>query len=92
MPNYRFAFIKKGEKTPVKTVTWHSDYVESYPGTHFEDTVLIKLDAGAYTVKIYPVSFFGKVGKPISVKFKMGEAIPVPYNSVYQGWDAYPII
>ncbi len=92
VPNYRFEFIKKGEKTPAKTVVWHSDYVESYPGTHFEDTVLVELDAGAYTVKISPVSFFGKVGKSISVKLKMGEAIPVPYNPVYQGWEAYPII
>ena len=78
VPNYRFDFYKKGEKTPVASRTWHCDYVESYPGTHFEDTVLVELDAGAYTVKISPVSFFGKVGKPISVKLKMGEAIPVP--------------
>ena len=52
----------------------------------------LPLEPGVYTVKISPVSFFGKVGKPISVKLKMGDAIPVPYNPVYQGWEAYPII
>ena len=92
VPNYRFAFIKKGEKTPAKTVTWHSDYVESHPGTHFEDTVTVSLDPGAYTVVITPISFFGKEGRPIRTKLKMGDAIPVPYNPVYQGWDAYPFI
>ncbi|MBE6655622.1 MAG: hypothetical protein E7609_01970 [Ruminococcaceae bacterium] len=92
VPNYRFAFFKKGEKTPVKTVTWHSDYVESYPGTHFEDTVIVTLTPGAYSVTITPISFFGKEGRPIRVKLKMGEAIPVPHNPVYQGWEAYPFI
>lgn len=92
VPNYRFEFVKKGEKTACKTITWRCDYVESYPGTHFEDTVLVTLEPGYYTVKISPVSFFDKVGKPIIVKFKMGEAIPVPYNPVTQGWDAYPFL
>ena len=92
VPNYRFEFVKKGEKTPAKTVTWHSDYVESYPGTHFEDTVLVSLEPAVYTVIISPVSFFGKVGRPIRAKLKMGEAIPVPHNAVYDGWEAYPMI
>ena len=92
VPNYRFEFIKKGEKEPAKKITWRCDYVESYPGTHFEDTVRVELEPGYYTVKISPVSFFDKVGKPISVKLKMGEAIPMPYNPVTQGWDAYPFL
>ena len=92
VPNYRFEFIKKGEKTPAKTVTWHSDYVESHPGTHFEDTVLVTLEKGEYSVKIYPVSFFGKVGTPIRTKIKLDDPIPMPYNPVMHNWDAYAFI
>lgn len=92
VPLYRFEFFKKGEKIPVKTVTWHSDYPESYPGTHFEDTVRVCLEAGEYRVRIFPISFFGKVGKPIGVRIKMDAPIPMPYDPVTQGWDAYPFL
>lgn len=92
VPVYRFDFIRKGEKTPAKTVTHHADIVESYPGTHFEDTVPVTLDPGSYTVLISPVSFFGKTGRPIRVKIKMGEPIPVPYNAVSRGFDDYAFL
>ena len=92
VPLYRFVFFKKGEKTPVKTVSWHSDYPEAYPGTHFEDTVALTLPAGEYRVKIYPVSFFGKTGAPIGMRIRLGDPIPLPYDPVKRGWQAYPLI
>lgn len=74
VPVYRFAFIKGGEV--VKSVSAHSDYCDSFPGERFEDVVEVALDDGLYTVRIYPVSFFGKEGAPISVKLRVSGGIP----------------
>lgn len=73
VPNYRFEFIRQGEKEPCLSLAWHSDYARSVHRPYFISPVNVKgaLEGGLYTVKIYPVSFFGKEGRPISVKLRV---------------------
>ena len=88
VPNYRFEFIRQGEKEPCYSITWHSDYARSVHRPYFISPVNVKgaLEGGLYTVKIYPVSFFGKEGRPISVKLRVPKdpgtapAWPLPAN------------
>ncbi len=81
VPTYRFDFIKGGEK--VKTVSWHSDFCDSFPGDRFEAIVKVALDDGLYTVRITPVSFFGKEGRSISAKLRVSGGIPAPLHNPY---------
>ncbi|MCQ2385143.1 MAG: hypothetical protein MJ078_00480, partial [Clostridia bacterium] len=39
----------------------------------FDDTVSLKLPAGDYTVKVYPVSHYGKAGRAVSASLKVRE-------------------
>lgn len=75
IPNYRFDFIPAGEKEACLSVTWHSDYARSVHRPYFVSPVHVKngLQSGLYTVKITPISFFGKTGRPISCKLRVPE-------------------
>ena len=80
VPIYRFDFYKKGEKTPAKSVTWHSDAMRSVHRDHFRSPVVVELEGGLYNVKITPISFLGKEGRPISAKLKMPEVQEKPMS------------
>ncbi len=81
VPNYRFDFYRQGEKELALSVTWHSDYARSVQRPYFVSPVWVKdrLTEGVYTVKITPISFFGKSGRPISVRLRVPkDAEPSP--------------
>jgi Icc-related predicted phosphoesterase len=80
VPIYRFDFYKKGEKTPTASVTWHSDAMRSVHRDHFRSPVAVKLEGGDYTVKITPISFFEKEGRPITAKLKMPKVQEEPMS------------
>lgn len=86
VPYYRFEFFKKGEKTPADTFIWHSDYAGSNQRPLFDTPIPVDLPGGAYRVRITPISFFNKEGKPISAKVVIPEnpdkapKIELPYK------------
>ena len=79
VPVYRFDVMKNGEK--VATTSRHADYCSSCPGERFEDLVPIALEKGVYTVRITPISFFGKEGRPISAKLRVSEPTPAALHN-----------
>ena len=92
VPEYRFTFTKKGKTTPALTLTKPSDFYASYPGDTFEAIVPAKLPAGIYTVAITPVSFFGKEGKAVSVRVKLGDYVPAIRDAEKRGFDAFWLV
>ncbi len=79
VPVYRFTFCKDGEV--VYTCTRHSDFCDSHPGERFEGIVPVSLTDGLYTVRISPISFFEKEGRPISVKVRVHGEIPAALHN-----------
>ena len=47
---------------------------------HFRSPVAVKLEGGDYTVKITPISFFEKEGRPITAKLKMPKVQEEPMS------------
>lgn len=73
VPYYRISFCKKGETEPCKVVTRDADFYTCYPSAVFDEALAVTLEPGVYTVKIAPISFFDKVGRPISARLRVPE-------------------
>lgn len=71
VPHYELSFFRKGEKQPFYTITRCGGYYLCRAPKSFDRVINLPLEKGEYRVTIKPVSFFDKVGTPISAHFRV---------------------